>query len=151
MDRKTERRFWAKVHKTDKCWEWTACKNSTGYGQIRIDGQAVLAHRLSWEMAHGQEIPPNMYICHSCDNPGCVRPDHLFLGTPSENLYDSSSKDRNHPHRGEDNIWAKLTNAQVIEIRDLGQIGWSSRRIGRRYNISHTTVLAILRGERYVG
>jgi hypothetical protein len=93
-------RFWPKVRKDRGCWVWTGATTTTGYG--RLSGQP--AHRLSWEIHHGP-IPAGLFVCHRCDNPGCVRPDHLFLGTHEANMADMVAKGRhvgNGPkrHRG---------------------------------------------------
>lgn len=90
-----ERRFWDKVQKTPTCWLWTgATKDGYRYGIIGPPGghgSPIRAHRLSWELANGP-IPSGMVICHSCDEPRCVRPEHLFLGTQRDNLFDARSK-----------------------------------------------------------
>lgn len=86
-------RFFEKVRKTETCWEWTACLNSKGYGTMAVLGRPVLAHRLSYEF-HKGKIPEGLYVCHHCDNPKCVNPDHLFTGTNQDNQNDCVSKGR---------------------------------------------------------
>lgn len=88
-------RFWDKVHLSDGCWEWTAAKGNFGYGVAWFGGRLQKAHRVSWQLAHESDIPPGMFICHRCDNPACVRPDHLFLGTATDNARDMVRKGRN--------------------------------------------------------
>lgn len=88
-----ESRFWSKVQKTDDCWLWRATRFPKGYGQIKIKGRRRLAHRVAWELTNGP-IPDGLQVCHHCDNPPCVRPDHLFLGTQSDNIQDAVSKGR---------------------------------------------------------
>ena len=95
-------RFWKWVNKTEKCWLWTGRTNKTkpgtGAGQFRIVGRKnpILAHRFSWELVNGP-VPDGMCVCHKCDVPYCVRPDHLFLGTQSDNSKDMWSKGRANP------------------------------------------------------
>lgn len=113
-----EERFWAKVVKTDSCWNWRG-STQNGYGQINIDGKPKRSSRVSYELAFGL-IPNGMHVCHKCDNRLCVRPDHLFLGTHKENMYDAISKGRlkNPPiNHGEQNPTAKLNWKYVREIR----------------------------------
>ena len=86
-------RFWDKVEKTDGCWVWTASKNRQGYGYFRFDGKMRKAHRMAWLFAIG-EIPEGMMVCHSCDNPSCVNPEHLWLGTGQDNMDDMNTKGR---------------------------------------------------------
>jgi HNH endonuclease len=97
IPRQESERFWEKVVKLDgedSCWEWTAALlTSGGYGVINIKGVAVRAHRWSYEESFG-EIPKGMMVCHHCDNPKCVRPDHLFLGTAEDNNLDMWEKGR---------------------------------------------------------
>src|SRR5678816_2871477 len=94
-------RFWSKVDQSGDCWIWTAHHLSSGYGLIGTgsmrDGtrRGSLAHRVSWELAYGT-IPDGLFVCHRCDNPSCVRPDHLFLGTCKDNAADSVAKGRMH-------------------------------------------------------
>lgn len=107
-------RFWAKVDKSGECWEWTGTRQYSGYGVLRIHGKSIRAHRFAWELENGP-IPPGMVVMHICDNPRCVRHSHLKLGTQIENVGDRGSKNRQS--RGATNSRAKLTEADVTEIR----------------------------------
>lgn len=95
-----EERFWAKVEKTDGCWIWSGATNKSGpfgYGQFRIPGNRVPAHRVAWEMIHGP-VPEGLWVLHDCDMPKCVNPSHLFLGTAKDNAADMIAKGRNRRH-----------------------------------------------------
>lgn len=106
------------------CWLWMGDVNKGGYGVVSVKGHGrrtrMFAHRVSWQIHHGKSIPDGLFCCHTCDTPGCVRPDHLFLGTPKENSHDSIRKGRwvNPPKMVNEENWnAKLTAAKVREIR----------------------------------
>lgn len=90
-----EVRFWAKVDKTAKCWNWIASKKPRGYGHFFADGKQILAHRFSWEL-HMGPIPAEQCVLHRCDNPACIRPEHLFLGDYADNARDMTQKGRRY-------------------------------------------------------
>ncbi len=111
-------RLWKRVVKTDTCWLWTGYKQK-GYGRMSKDypytgALGVLTHRVSWELANGP-IPEGLCVLHKCDNPSCVNPDHLFLGTRIDNSNDKVSKGRHV--RGEKIARSKLTEPDVLAIR----------------------------------
>jgi hypothetical protein len=99
-------RFWNKVLKTDTCWLWTGTKDSRGYGRFaEMDRKMVLPHRFSWEIHFGR-IAQGLQVCHKCDNPSCVNPKHLFLGTNSDNIQDSLRKGRFATGKRARNQWS---------------------------------------------
>ena len=137
-------RFWAKVDRTGSCWLWTASRNRLGYGQIFIRGKSLLgmAHRVSWELANGP-IPEGLLVCHHCDNPPCVNPDHLFLGTDRDNARDAIRKGRMKHGRP---TTAKLTDASAAAIHVALAIGTSKAELARRFSVSETLIYNIATG-----
>jgi hypothetical protein len=112
-------RFWAKVQKGPGCWLWTAYRNRDGYGQFRVGGRMSKAHRVSW-MLHFGPIPGGLDVLHRCDNPDCVNPSHLWLGTDADHTADKVAKGRQSRQKGEMHGQAKLCAAEVITIRRAG-------------------------------
>ena len=145
-----QQRFWAKVAKSDGCWEWTAYRNRTGYGVVRIYGQFHTAHRVAYEWANGP-IPAGRNVCHHCDNRACVRPDHLFAGTHRDNSQDALRKGRlvnnlaGLDQKGEANPGSKLTNAFVLEIRRLYASGVRQSEIADRMGLTRPAVHYVVR------
>lgn len=144
-------RFWAKVQRSDACWLWTGCRNRLGYGRIACGGvtfNSILANRASW-ILHFGPIPEGKCVLHSCDNPPCVNPNHLFLGTHDDNMKDMVLKERATcaDHHGEANGQAKLTTGQVQEIRLLYAAGdLTQRELGKQFHVARRTVGAITSG-----
>jgi len=128
------------------CWEWTGGRNGCGYGRFWIgaEGRHRTAHRFAWELYRGQ-IPDGLHVLHHCDNPGCVNPGHLFLGTQAENNRDMASKGRarNEPRPGEKHPLAKLNNPTVLEIRRRVARGEPQAGVAKAFGVSHQTVSAI--------
>ena len=148
-------RLWEKVRKLpgDGCWVFLGSHHSDGYGQIGKGGHCgrmIGAHRAAWILTYGP-IPPGLEVCHRCDNPPCCRPDHLFLGTRSENMRDAAGKGRLSPARfgskngGERNGRAQLTRAKVEEIR--ARFGReTARELATAYGVSRYTIYAAVQG-----
>jgi len=147
-------RFWAKVRKSDGCWEWTAHCNTTRhpYGRIlvgsRRDGtrRMATAHRVSWELHFGA-IPEGMCVCHRCDNPRCVRPDHLFLGTQIENIADMKAKKRARSVGARTR--AKLTWADVDTIRSELARGALQEDLARRFGVRQPAISDIKHNKKW--
>lgn len=127
-------RFWEKVKFVwtyDACWEWQAYRTPYGYGQFAVRVEGVwLAPRLAYKLVYG-EFDLRLHVLHRCDNPACVRPHHLFLGTQQDNLKDMRSKGRHV--RGEMQPRAKLTE---IAVRDIRASNESSRMLANRYGVN---------------
>lgn len=144
----TVARFWSKVQKTDTCWVWSGARNSGGYGQFKFDGKQQAASRVSYVLAHGP-IEPGLFVCHRCDNRACVRPDHLFLGTPQDNRDDCERKGRHaigartRPEtraKGEQHARARLTDEKVREIRRRLEAGDSLGFLAARFGVTKVAI-----------
>ena len=147
-------RFWDKVDRPEEgCWPWVASTDEKGYGFIKRGGYGrkgssnIRAHRVSWMLFNGP-IPEGMCICHKCDNPNCVNPEHLFLGTMKDNCHDRDRKGRQRSRKGEEHNLAKLNWRQVEELRDLVLAhGMSQGGVAQIFSISQTVVSKIVLGQ----
>lgn len=142
-------RFWEKVDKRgpDDCWEWQGNVLRGGYGKIEVDKKTQTTHRFSYGLHHGP-IPNGMCVCHSCDNPPCVNPDHLFLGTHQDNMTDKMKKGRHRAARGEDVASAKLTAREVSVIRATRGI-LPGYIVAETFGVSGGTISSIHSGRRW--
>jgi hypothetical protein len=125
----------------DDCWEWLGYKNWGGYGWIKNNKKNIRAHRFSYAQYknNGQPIPNNLCVCHHCDNPSCVNPNHLFLGTQKDNMLD-----RDRKGRGVKTKLKKHTDDEVIKIRSDYASGLSQKEVAKLNNAAQATVSRIL-------
>ncbi len=143
IDFATVQRFWKYVEPSDGCWRWKGGVSRKGYGYFRAGGQCRLAHRISYCIAHGITLPElgDMHTCHRCDNPRCVRPDHLFLGRNLDNRADMVRKRRQQA--GARHWNAVLTEQQVRAIRASDG---RHTDVARSFGVTARTVLRIRHG-----
>jgi hypothetical protein len=141
--------FWRKVEKTPTCWLWRGVRRegTWSYGILKSRGKNHRAHRLAWELTYGA-IPEGCLVLHRCDNPPCVNPAHLFLGTQRENIHDAMTKQRFIPSahtRGPGNARTHLTWEDIREIRRLYSTGeWSQNALARRFSIRQNGIWSIV-------
>lgn len=139
--RPIEDRFWENVEKTDYCWLWTGTLSTPGYGMLSINGHYQNASRIAWELYHG-ETPGKKHVLHRCDNPRCVRGDHLFIGSHQDNMKDMVQKHRHH--HGETHRSHKLTEQAVREIRVSK---FTHRKLASIYSVGQSVISRIKAGK----
>jgi hypothetical protein len=128
------------------CWLWTARTDKQGYGHFTVSGAKKLAHRFSYEL-YVEHIPDGLCVCHKCDTPGCVNPKHLFLGTRADNNLDKKQKGRSVNLRGSMHGKAKLTESDVLYIRDEYKKGnIKQKELAEKFNVTQVTISKIVCG-----
>jgi hypothetical protein len=143
-------RFWERVQKSEGCWLWQGHLKTAGYGRLATyhdDGRLkyILAHRYSWEI-HNGPIPDGLLVCHHCDVRHCVRPDHLFLGTPLDSTQDMMQKGRCADRRGTKHPRAGLTEGLVLLLRKKYAGKRVPRGLGEKYGVTDTAVRFAVQG-----
>ena len=128
-----------------RCWVWTGCKNTDGYGRTMRNGKNIGVHRLMFILQFG-EIPKGKLVMHTCDNPPCINPAHLKLGTHDENMQDMTDKGRRARFPGELNPSVKLTHQEVDKIRALVSEGLYAKDIAPLFGVSMATIYHIKNG-----
>ena len=131
----------------DACWHWTGAKASAGYGHGNRNGEHFYAHRAAFESRHGAGAAAGQVVRHRCDNPPCCNPAHLLVGTHADNSADKWERGRGRPVRGEMVNTAKVTEADVIEMRRLAAAGVPIARIADQFPLGHTTITLAVKGE----
>lgn len=138
-------RFYSYVKAGPKCWPWTGGTGPGGYGSFCWDGHTFVASRLAYFMAYGPLPDGKPFVCHSCDNPICCNPDHLFPGTAKDNSQDAKNKGRNA--RGERNGARKLTADIVREMRRRKAAGETGYALAKEFGVSHSSTCDAIKGE----
>ena len=142
-------RFLPDQLRDDECWEWQGRLDRDGYGKIKDQPPgrySLSAHRVAWEAHHAEPVPHGLQVCHHCDNPACVNPAHLFIGTNADNNADKVSKGRHS--RGETSGRRRLSDAQVLEIRSLYSSGaCAQEELARQFGVRKSSISQIIRRE----
>ena len=144
-------RFWEQVDRSagdDNCWPWTG-RTRKGYGYLALLGREVRATRIVWLLTYGS-IGSELNACHRCDNPACVNPNHLFMGTHQENMDDMANKGRRAPALiGQKHPMAKLTDVDVREVKRLLAAGLSQHAIAAHFKVTQSTISWIATGKHW--
>jgi hypothetical protein len=151
--------LWSKVDKKgeNECWNWTGYKNEGRYGRTWINDVGYYAHRVIFDLVYPNTITLSApkdtdeagFLLHTCDNPSCCNPKHLFVGTHADNMADKVAKNRQKKFPSDSGPRCKLSMAQAREIRRLRKEGVSARELAKQYEISLPSIKTLLRGDSY--
>lgn len=151
--------LWSKVDKKgeDDCWPWIGYKNKDGYGRVQINDYSYYAHRVIFNIVNPNVIELNApkstdeigFLLHTCDNPCCCNPKHLWVGTHKENMEDKVKKGRSPDFSGDKGPRAKLTMVQARQARELKKNGMSTRDLAKQFGLSLPSMKTLLRGQSY--
>jgi hypothetical protein len=151
--------LWSKVDKKgdDECWNWKGYKNGGKYGRTWINDRGYYAHRVIYDLVYPNTITLSApkdsdesgFLLHTCDNPSCCNPKHLFVGTHADNMADKVAKNRQKKFPTDHGPRCKLSMAQAREIRELRKNGVSARELAKKYEISLPSIKTLLRGDSY--
>lgn len=125
------------------CWVWQKSKHRQGYGNVAFKRKCRLAHRVSWEIFKGN-LDKDILVCHKCDNPPCINPDHLFLGTDRDNSLDAFAKGRIQRYKGSDHYYSKLNDENVIAIRNMRKKGKTQEYLSKVFSVNISTIKDVL-------
>ena len=136
-----EQRFWDKVpmREDGKCWLWHGAKDIKGYGVLRIGDMLIKAHRYAYQYVNGN-ISECEFVCHTCDNPSCVNPSHLWVGTHYDNMDDKIAKGRQHKPSGDTNPNAKMTDDKILIVRDMINSGATCQSVADHFGVSRSCI-----------
>ncbi len=143
-------------HNSLDCWDWTGAINSSGYGSVRWEGKVVSAHRLAAYLFGLVDTPiapknrkGNGFVLHKCDNPRCCNPNHFTIGTYSVNQSEAYQRKRKEQPKGQFHANSKLTNEEVLAIRERYNYGYKQTNLAKEYGVSQSTISLITRGVTY--
>lgn len=148
--KRAEARFWSRVRvlNPNQCWEWQGVRESFGYGRFWFNGRTQTAQRVAWQLSAG-DIPQGLCVLHRCDNPPCVNPSHLFLGTKSANAADRHVKGRTNWARGDSQPGTNLTEDSIRAIRSRYAAGALQRDLAAAFGVSRSSIQLIVARKRW--
>lgn len=140
-----EDRFLKYVNKTNTCWVWTGAIGKNGYGTLTVNKKFKASHRIAYELYKG-EIPKGLEVCHTCDNTKCVNPEHLWVGTHSQNMRDKYNKGRSNTTGRKDTIDTRLSDKQIIDIKNKYKpYKYTMKMLSEEYNVCQSSINNILK------